>query len=170
MRSAEKSIGIAQSGHYPLLSAFAGYGWGNTELKDFTNKDFSRFSYGLQLQVPLFNRFLVSTSVQRAEIDKMDAQTAVSTLEHSISADMRKALNNLTSAEKNLEITNRTLFSAQEDQRIATERYSLGAGTLLDVIVANSNLTAAQSDVVNGMFNYLIARKQVEYQLGTITN
>jgi outer membrane protein len=170
LRSSEKSVGIAQSGHYPSLSAFAGFGWGNTELKEFTNKDYTRFQYGLQLQVPIFSRFLVSSAVQNAEIEKIDAQTTVSTLQRSISADMRKALNNLASAEKNLDITKRTLVSAQEDQRIATERYSLGAGTLLDVIVANSNLTAAQSDAVNGTFNYLIARKQVEYQLGTITN
>ncbi|MBL0176798.1 MAG: TolC family protein [Ignavibacteria bacterium] len=170
LQSARKSVSIAWSGHLPSLSAFASYNWGNAELKDFSNSDFTRFSYGLQLQVPIFNNFLVSTAVQRAEIDRMDSETMLSTIERSISADMRKAMNTLTSAEKNLEITKRTLFSAQEDQRIATERYSLGAGTLLDVIVANSNLTAAQSDVVNSTFNYLIARKQVEYQLGTITN
>ena len=167
VRSTEKSVSIARAGHYPSLTASAGYAWSNIELKNFTGEDYGTFSYGLQLSVPLFNGFAVSSAVQLAEVDRMNAETGKLELQRSISGSVQKAYNAVTLAEKNLEISNRTLTSAQEDQRIANERYTLGAGTLLDLIVANTNLTAAQSDVVNATFDYRIARKALEYQVGT---
>jgi outer membrane protein len=171
LQSAAKSVAVARGGYWPRLSAFAQYNWSNTlfQWALLTDNTFGRFSYGLGLSIPIFSNFQVSTAVQSAQIDERNAQTTLMELERNVTAALQKASNELTAAEKNLEISRRTLFSAQEDHRIANERYSLGAGTLLDLIVANSNLTAAQSDVINGTFNYLIVLRQVDYQLGRIT-
>ncbi len=170
LRSAEKGVGIARSAVFPTVSAFARYGWNNIVLEEFTSSGFTDFSYGLRISLPIFSNFNVSTAIERAEIDRSDAATYLSEQERAIASGVQKSLNTLAAAEKNVEISTRTLRSALEDQRIATERYSIGAGTLLDLIVANANLTAAQSDVVNATFNYLTARAQVEYQLGILSD
>lgn len=168
MRSADKSITIARSGHYPSLTAFAQYGWSNLELRDFETYD--RFTYGLSLSVPIFSGFQVSTSVQRSQIQLRDAEDADAQLRRSIATEVRKALNNLESYALNLDIAAKKLLSAKEDQRIAEERYNLGSGTLLDMLTAGANLRLAESDVVNARFSYITAQRLMDYTLGRTSN
>lgn len=168
VRTAEKAVSVAQAGHYPTLTAFAQYNWNNLELSDFTTYD--RFIYGLQLSVPVFSNFQVSSAVERGELQRLDNELALEQMRRNIATEVMKALNSLEAAEKNVDISGKKLQSAREDQRIAKERYDLGAGTLLDLITANANLTLAESDVVNATFNYRTARKHLEYQLGRNQN
>jgi outer membrane protein len=168
LESAEKGVTISQSGHYPNLSAFAQYNWNNLELKDFMLYD--RFIYGLNLSVPIFSNFQVSGAVERSEIQRMDSELSLEQLRRTIATEVMKALNSLETAEKTIDISVKKLQSAKEDQRTAQERYNLGAGTLLDLITANANLTAAETDVVNANFNYLTAQKQMDFQLGRNLN
>ncbi|MDH7514853.1 MAG: TolC family protein [Bacteroidota bacterium] len=170
LHGAEKGIMISRAGYLPTISAFARYSWSNILLERFTASDYTDFSYGLRFTWGLLNNLNVSTAVQRSKIDREEAEIALAELEREIAAELQKSINTLTLAEKNIDISTRTLRSALEDQRIAQERYTLGAGTLLDLIVANTNLTAAQSDVVNATFQYLTARAQVEYQLGLLSD
>lgn len=83
--------------------------------------------------------------------------------------DLRKALLDLEAAEKQVTVTQTSVVSAEMDRKIAEEKYSLGAGTLLDLLVANANYTNALSNKVNAVTSYLLAKKQVEYAVGTIT-
>ncbi|MFZ1729927.1 MAG: TolC family protein [Bacteroidota bacterium] len=168
LASAQKGVTISQSGHYPELSAYAQYNWNNLELKDFTVYD--RFIYGLNLSVPIFSNFQVSGAVERSEIQRMDSENSIEQLKRTIATEVMKALNSLETAEKTMDISVKKLQSAREDQRTAQERYNLGSGTLLDLITANSNLTMAESDVVNATFNYLTVQKQMDYQLGRNLN
>ena len=79
---------------------------------------------------------------------------------------LKKAMNQLEASEKNIEQAKRNLVSTKEDLRVAQERYAVGAGTILDQVTANASYISAQSDNVNAIFNYYIARKQVEYLIG----
>ncbi len=167
-RSAEKDVSISRSGHLPTLSAFAQYNWSNLELKDFTLYD--RFSYGLSVSVPLFSGFQVSTAVERSEIAVREGEQMREQLRRTISTEIMKAMNNLETAEVNLDIAAKKLQSANEDHRIASERYNLGSGTLLDQLLASTNLRLAESDVVNSRFNYLTAQRRMEHQLGRTQN
>jgi outer membrane protein TolC len=55
------------------------------------------------------------------------------------------------------------------DRKIAEEKYNLGAGTLLDLLVATANYTTALSNKVNAVVGYLLSKKQAEYALGTLS-
>jgi outer membrane protein TolC len=49
---------------------------------------------------------------------------------------------------------------------VQQERYRLGAGTLLDLLTAEANLTQAQVSLVQARYNYLTARAQLEALVG----
>jgi outer membrane protein TolC len=66
-------------------------------------------------------------------------------------------------------ITQKSVASAEMDRKIAEEKYSLGASTLLDLLVATANYTTALSNKVNAVMSFLLAKKAVEYSLGTIS-
>ncbi|MBU2471322.1 MAG: TolC family protein, partial [Bacteroidetes bacterium] len=84
--------------------------------------------------------------------------------------DIQKARLDLEAVEKQVKVTQASVFSAEMDRKIAEEKYNLGAGTLLDLLIANANYTNAQSNKVNAVIGYLLAKKQMEFVLGTISN
>ena len=163
--SAEKGVDIAFSGYLPSLTAGARYSWTDYQLNQFIVKE-GDFSYGLTLSIPILSNLRTSASVQRAEIAVRENEESHAVLLRSVKAGVKKAVNSLAYAEKNVLISKQTLQSAKEDQRIAAERYTIGSGTLLELVTANANLTAAESDVVNATFDYLIARKLLDNQIG----
>ena len=70
---------------------------------------------------------------------------------------------------KQVMVTQTSVKSAEMDRKIAEEKYNLGAGTLLDLLIASANYTNAQSNKVNAIVGYMLSKKQTEFALGTIT-
>jgi len=74
----------------------------------------------------------------------------------------------LAASKKKLDVNNKNLLAALENKKINEEKYSLGANTLLNLLIANSQYVQAQNDLINSSFDYLIIKKQIEYLLGTL--
>jgi outer membrane protein TolC len=66
-------------------------------------------------------------------------------------------------------VSDKALRSASEDRRIAEERYNLGAGTLLDLLVANATYVNSQASRVNAIAGFLNARYNMEFAVGDRT-
>ena len=163
-QGSEKDVTMAQSGYWPTVSANAGYSLGNSELDKLSDK--KTLSYGLNISIPIFSGFKTSVATQQAQLSSQIADEQVRQTQRQVQADVKKALLDLESAYKQLDVTVKNVQSATEDQRIATERYSLGAGTLLDQLTAMANFTKAQSDNVNASYNYVYAKQEMKYVLG----
>src|SRR3989442_14905769 len=58
-------------------------------------------------------------------------------------------------------ITGTNVAAAAEALRVQQERYRLGAGTLLDLLTAEANLTQAQGNQGQTRYNHLHARDRV---------
>jgi outer membrane protein len=161
---AEKDITIAERGYWPTISANAGYGLSNSELNTLT--DNKTLSYGLNISLPIFSGFQTSVATQQAQLREQIADEQVRQTQRQVQSDVKKAQLDLESAYKQLDVTVKNLQSAAEDQRIANERYTLGAGTLLDNLTAQANYTKAQSDNVNASYDYLYAKQEMKYVVG----
>ncbi|HLB00246.1 MAG TPA: TolC family protein, partial [Bacteroidota bacterium] len=165
--AASSSVTMARAGHLPTVSASGSYGYSNPELSKL--RDNRGLSLSLSVSLPIFNGFSTSNQVEQAQIAEMNSHEDLEQSERQIAVDIRKALLNLQQAEKRVIVTTSSVFSAEMDRKIAEEKYNLGAGTLLDMLVATANYTNAVSGKVNSIFDYLLAKKSMEYSLGTIS-
>lgn len=164
--SADDGITIARSGHLPSLTNTIKYGVGSDKLKSmFDNRD---LSVGLTLNIPIFSGFSVENRVQFAEVLAENRKIELTELERDIKKSIQKTFLDLQAAEKGLKVSEKNVLAAQENLKIESEKYSLGAGTLLNVLVANSEFTNAQTNYINAQFAYITLSEQLKYHLGVL--
>ena len=99
----------------------------------------------------------------------MNADLSVQQAQRNINVQIKEALLDLDASRKQYDVSQKGLISAEQDYKIAEERYNLGAGTLLDLLTANANLVNAQANKVNATYNFITQKKNVEYVLGERT-
>jgi outer membrane protein len=162
--AAESGITTARGSFWPALTFSAGYGYTGETIR---NIDDSRsFNYSLQLSIPVFQKFQRNNQVQQAKVQLKQAEIEHNELRNQALLDIRKAYLDLEAAAKSVEVTKQNIVAAREEQRLAEERYNLGAGTLLDLIIANTSLVQAESNNIDAIYGFHLAIRQLEYLIG----
>ncbi len=166
IESAESGITVARSGHLPSISnSYSFSTYTNKFDKLFKSKS---YSIGLSLNVPIFSGFSVENRVEAAEVNAQNKQIALVELERDIKRNLQKTLLDLKAAEKQLDVNERNVAAAEETRKIEQEKYNLGSGTLLNVLIANSDYTTAKTNYINSQFNYIKLREQLKFYLGSL--
>ena len=166
LKSSMDGITIAQSGHLPSLSAFGSVNWLGSKLSEIDNS--RRFSVGLSLNIPIFLGWSVSNRVQFAEVEAMNSEIELSDLERDIKRELRSTFLDLQAALKGLNVSENNVEAAGENLKIEEEKYNLGSGKLLDVLIANSQYTTALTDLINSQIAYIVLSEQLKYNLGVL--
>jgi outer membrane protein len=162
--ASEKGVTTAESGYWPTLDAFASYGLQNPEFNRLS--DNKNLQWGVSFRWNLFDQFRTNEGIQNAIARKRNAEIALVQTERDIGVQVKKAMLDLEASAKSVWVSRKALVAAQEDYKIAEERYNLGAGTLLDLLVANASLVNAQVVLVNSVTTYNFSQFNLEYSLG----
>ena len=72
--------------------------------------------------------------------------------ERLIKQNLQKSFLDLEAAKKSLSVTEKNVKAAEENLKIEQEKYSLGAGKLLDVLIANTSYQNAKTNYINAQF------------------
>jgi outer membrane protein len=160
----ENDLSIARSGHYPTLNLGAGYGLSGDDFG--TMSDTKTWNWRLSLSVPIFSGFQTSTQTQTSQLNFEFADQQVDEAKRRVAKDVRSSLLSLETARKRYDVSLKNLKSAEEDRRIAEERYNLGSNTLLDLLVATANYTQAISNKVSSSYDFVYAKLQFRIAVG----
>lgn len=160
------NLTIARSGHLPSLTGRLGYGTDANVPQDLFKNHL--FSAGLTLSIPLFSGLSTHNLIQSAEVDAMNYELQVRDSERMIKQEIQKSFLDLEAAKKGLLVTQKNVSAAEENLKIEQEKYNLGAGKLLDVLIANTSYQNAKTNYINSQFNYIKLSEELKYNLGTL--
>lgn len=166
LESSLNGVTIARSGHLPSINANAYYVWRGNKLSNIDNS--KTISVGLSLNIPLFSGWAVDNRVEYAIVDAKNKEIELNDLERDIKRQLQTTFLDLQAAYKGLKVSESNVAFAEENLKIEQEKYSLGSGKLLDVLVANSNFTTARTDLINAQIAYIVLSEQLKYYIGVL--
>ncbi len=155
---------VTTSYSYSSNQSSSGFQAGNLWL--LTGENPNRKQFSINLSYPLFNQLQRETSVVTADVQARNAEAQLRDARLAAQQSLAQALGTLGLAQERIRIQQETVVSAEEDLRVQTERYELGAATLLDVLTSQTTLNQARLALIQARFDARIARAQLEAIVG----
>ncbi len=155
--AAQASITSAKSGWWPTIGAGFNYNWSDREMSYNFFEDEYSWSIGASVTFNVFDRFLTASNVGMAKADYRRAEYSLERAKLDAIKEVKNLIFLINESKERILVATETVEQAQEDVRLAEERYRVGAGTMLETIDAQVALTQAKADVIDAKCDYLIA-------------
>lgn len=164
----KKTLTMQWFDYLPTLSLTGMYQWSAMN-NDFRFKNYLWNPYsivGLSLSVPIFSggsKFytLKQTRVSMTQLDLQREET-----ERNLQLAVKQYRDEMSTAIKQFDAARKGVEQAERGYRISQKRYDTGAGTLLEVNDSQLALTQAQLNFNQAIYNYMIAKSDLEKILG----
>ncbi|MDZ4699630.1 MAG: TolC family protein [Rhodothermales bacterium] len=171
--AAREGIRAARSGFFPSLSLAANTSSNYDDQSTFSFSDqFTDIrrssSIGLNLSIPIFDRFETSNFIQQARVQYDNSRLVLEDLQQNIALDVRQAYLDYVTTEKRLDVTEKQEIAAQQALTAEQERYNVGAATLVELSQARANFVQAASDRTQARFDFLFQKKLIDYYMGRL--
>lgn len=134
---------------------------------DFSQYRWSPHSYlGLSLQIPIFAGGQRANSIKAARVQAAELSLQQQNTERQLKIAIRQYLNKMETASKSHNACMSALESATKAYNIASASYNVGRSTLTDLNDAQLALTQSQLAVSQAIYNFIIAKANLESTLG----
>lgn len=163
IEASKEGITIAQSGHFPRVFASGGWSWSGNQFDPSTFGSNGRSFFSMNLSVPIFDGFSVSSQVQNSVIALETAELRKIVQEFQIGNEIQAGLFTLESSEKQIEMAQKARSSAEQNFNATNERYKAGVATVTDFLFANSQLLSAKINVITAVYSYRSAQARLEF-------
>ena len=156
----------AQSGFFPSLNLWSGISYQDTEWSAL-NDERTEWSYGVSLDFTVFDGFLTTAGVRQARSSLLSSEAAVESAEREVVLGVHSAHLDVEIARESIGVAGSGVRSAEEDLRLAQERFKLGEGTILEVIDAQVNHTRARTSLVSATYDLRLAQAGLRRAMGS---
>ncbi len=161
MAEAERQAAIG--GWAPSVSAFGDYG--ASGLKP-NQVDLPTRSVGIRVDVPIFNGGRTRAEAQGAASRVRQAEMQFADVRAAVEKDVRQALDNLQTGEKQMRAAQKNLELAQKELELARYRFQNGVADNIEVTNGQTALENARFLVVSSLARFNVARLNLAAALG----
>jgi outer membrane protein TolC len=149
-----EQVHVALGGWFPTINANGGGEWLSSPIQS----SFGAVSKGWLTQVignwPIWDSGQVWGQVKQQRALLSEAEITFDDDVRQVELEIQQAASNLSQNRELIQATEKTVEQAQEAVRLAQARLGAGAGTQLDVLNAQVQLTQAQSTRLQALFGY----------------
>jgi outer membrane protein len=173
LKGTEHSIKIAQAGNYPTLSLSGGLGTNyyttsgfkadgfGTQLKN----NFSQY-IGLNLNVPIFNRFSTRNQIRSARIEQENQQLALDNTKKTLYKEIQQVYYNALNAQAKEEASQQAVATANDAFHLTQAKYENGKATITEFNESKNNYLKAESDLVQARYENIYQKALIAFYRG----
>ncbi len=169
LKSSEYNVLVAKGNYYPSLSLGANYGTGYYKLSSMPNNSFGQqlndnmsASVGLNLRIPIFNKFEVRNGVRSAELGVKSSKINVDNAKLELRKTIQQAYYNAVGAKARWDAARKSEVASQEAYRFANQKYEAGRATLYELYQAKNNLAQVLGEQAQAKYQYFFRVKMLE--------
>ena len=173
LKGTEHSIKIAQAGNYPTLSLSGGMGTNYYTTSGFKSDGFgsqlkNNFSQyiGLNLNVPIFNRFQTRNNIRNARITQENQQLALENTKKTLYQDIQKVYYNALNAQAKEKASQQAVATANDAFHLTQAKYENGKATITEFNEAKNNYLKSESDLVQARYENIYQQALIAFYRG----
>ena len=164
------SYKLAKGLRKPFINTAINYSANGENSKELIDSFQDNWSLGLNVSfsIPIYSGNSLSIQQQQALLSKQQYEYSYITLLNDLRVQaelIREILSNYTEI---IPINQDIVFSAEEDLKLATKRYSLGSATILEVLDAQVSLMRSKSSLINIIHDARIQEASLNAILGIL--
>ena len=163
-----QSIKAQQYAYIPTLALAFNYSY-NAMTNDFNFKEYrwTPYSYvGVSLSIPIFSGGKRLNQVRQARNSYEQMRLQMTSTERNLRISIRQSRNTMETNVKSYDAARDAVASAEKAYSIAEKSYEVGRATLTDLNDAQLALTQARLSESQAVYNYIVAKAQLEQTLG----
>ena len=150
----------------PSVEFNGSYGFAVRRPRNLFGLDFSRWSAGINLKVPLFDGKRTAGRVAQAIAQRNTVTQQIAALESQIGLEVQSALDALALADRTIQASELNVTQARRASEMTEANYKLGAATQLDVVDAQQSLRQAENIRNQAMYIHANARASLRFVMG----
>ena len=174
--AANHDIDTARAAHLPSIVGTASYGeraqWGTSTFRGLNspaNGTSNGPSYSIELVVPIFSGFAVSSRVRQAIFNRDAIADQLEQRRRSIVRQTRNYYNSVLAGLSEIEARKQALLSAQTAYEATETGLEVGTRTIVDVLITQQQLFSAQSVYARARNAFIVNGLKLRQAAGTIT-
>ena len=121
---------------------------------------------GLQLNVPIFNRFSTRNSIRSASIDKENQQLALDNVKKALYKEIQQVYYNSIAAEAKYNNSVSAEIASKDAFNLTQAKYENGKATITEFNESKNNLMKAESDLVQARYQLIYQKALIDFYRG----
>ena len=177
LKGAAHSIKIAQAANLPSLSLSGGLGTNYYTTSGFKSDNFStqiknNFSQyiGLNLNIPIFNRFQTRNNIRNARIEQENQQLQLDNTKKTLYKEIQQVYYNALNAQSKEKSSEEALQSTKDAFQLMQAKYENGKATITEFNEAKNTYLKSESDLVQARYENLYQLALIDFYRGKDLN
>ncbi len=160
----EQDLKKAQGGYAPTVSAFGSLDADSGNAADFENS----YMAGVMAEINIFDGARTRAAVQAARAELESAKADEEKARLNLRLDLQQAFLGTQEAWERLDVTRKSLETAEEARRIVQEQYQQGAADIAILLQTQVGVTAMQTRFAAAQYDYLTALSNLKRAKGEL--
>jgi len=160
-RAATEALRLARAGDLPFLVGAAEYGYGAEEAPLQQN-----YGVSVTLNYPLFSGFQTREQAREALATASSARYEHIEAKRRVRLEVEVSAYGVQEAQERLSARKKQRDASGENLRLATARYEVGAGDMIEMTDAQAQMVRSETDAINAAFDFAVSHASLLRAMG----
>ncbi len=117
---------------------------------------------GLNISIPIFDGFAKDSKIKQSKLELQQTENNIDNLKRTIDSDVEQATLNYKTAVATIDFQKKNMELAETVYNQTKKKFEIGTGSNTEITAAQTDLVTAQTNYINALYSAIIAK--VDYQ------